>query len=177
MRAEVTMSRLSAGLALAVVLASPPAATQAGWKEYEYPRDGFAARYPGEPIVAEHVYDSRLGSSVTERIYAYDSGGVVYAVAIADFGRARPDRDEAIDEAADRLMAMGRLTHDVSARLNWNYGRELRVEDADGTSYTDAIFLIGSKLLQLKVIYPAHNSDPSGSAGIHYFQQAVRLLD
>lgn len=90
--------------------------------------------------------------------------------------RGQPNRDNAIDEAADRLMAMGRLTHDVSARLNWNYGRELRVEGADGTSYTDAIFLIGNKLLQLKVIYPVH-ADAAGSAGIHYFQQAVRLLD
>ena len=177
MRAEVTMSHISAGLALATLLASAPAAAQAGWKEYSFPRDGFAARYPGDPVVGEQAYQTRLGSSVTERVYSFDSGGVVYAVAVADFTDARPNRDEAIDEAADRLMAMGRLTHDVSARLNWNYGRELRVEGADGTSYTDAIFLIGNKLLQLKVIYPVQNSDPSGSAGIHYFQQAVRLLD
>ena len=177
MRASVTMSRMSAGLAFAALLASSPAAAQAGWKEYPFPKDGFAARYPGEPVLAEHAYASRFGSSVTERVYSFDSGGVVYAVAIADFADARPGRDEAIDEAADRLMAIGRLTHDVSARLNWNYGRELRVEGPDGTSYTDAIFLIGNKLLQLKVIYPVQNSDPAGSAGIHYFQQAVRLLD
>ena len=68
------------------------------------------------------------------------------------------------------------MTHDVSARLNWNYGRELRVEGTDGNSYTDAIFLIGSKLVQLKVIYPLNNSQVAGSSGIHYFQQAVRLL-
>jgi hypothetical protein len=176
MRVGITLYCLSGGLALATLLASTPAAAQAGWKEYEFPRDGFAARYPGEPVVREHAYETRLGSSVTERDYSFDSGGVVYAVTIADFAGARPDRDEAIDEAADRLIAMGRLTHDVSARLNWNYGRELRVEAPDGTSYTDAIFLIGNKLLQLKVIYPVSNSDPAGSAGIHYFQQAVRLL-
>jgi hypothetical protein len=175
MRADITMFRVSAGLALAL-LASSPSATQAGWKEYQYPTDGFAARYPGQPVIAEHAYETRLGSSVTERVYSSDSGGVVYAVAIADFAGARPDRDQAIDEAANRLIAMGRLTHDVSARLNWNYGRELRVEGADGTSYTDAIFLIGNKLVQLKVIYPVH-SDAAESAGIHYFQQAVRLLD
>jgi len=176
MRFDVTMSRLSGGLALVAVLASAPAAPQAGWQEYAFPKDGFAARYPGPPLLGEHSYDTRLGSSATERVYSFDAGGIVYAVAIADFGAVRPERDKAIDEAAARLMAMGRLTHDVSARLNWNYGRELRVESADGTSYTDAIFLIGNKLLQLKVIYPVH-SDAAGSAGIHYFQQAVRLLD
>jgi len=175
MRSGTMMSRVSAALVLAVVLASA-AAGQAGWKEYEFRRDGFTARYPGEPVLTEHNYDTRLASSVTERVYSSESEGVVYAVAVADFGGARLIGDQAIDEAADRLMAMGRLTHDVSARLNWNYGRELRVEGADGTSYTDAIFLIGDKLLQLKVIYPVH-ADAAGSAGIHYFQQAVRLLD
>ena len=74
------MSRVMAGLAL-TLLASSPAAAQAGWKEYEYPKDGFAARYPGEPRLAEHAYDTRLGSSVTERVYSFDSGGVIYAVA------------------------------------------------------------------------------------------------
>jgi hypothetical protein len=32
------------------------------------------------------------------------------------------------------------------------------------------------QVLQLKVICPVH-ADAAGSAGIHYFQQAVRLLD
>jgi hypothetical protein len=176
MRAEVTISRLLAGLALAVLLASAPASGQAGWKEYEYPRDGFAARYPVEPVISERAYQTRFAPSVTERVYSSEAEGVTYIVSIADFGRARPNTDQAIDEAADRLVAMGRLTHDVSARLNWNYGRELRVEATDGNSYTDAIFLIDNRLVQLKVIYPVNNPQSAGSSGIHYFQQAVRLL-
>jgi len=170
------MSRLSAALALALVLGSAPAAGQAGWKEYEYPRDGFAARYPVQPQVSERGYDTRFGRAVMERVYSSESEGVTYIVSIADFGTARPDTDEAIDEAARHLIAMGRLTHDVSARLNWNYGRELRVEGMDGNSYTDAIFLIDNRLVQLKVIYPLTNPQSAGSSGIHYFQQAVRLL-
>ena len=176
MRADV-MIRISAALVLtAAALSSAPASGQAGWAEYEYPRDGFAARYPVQPVMSERAYETRFGTSVTERVYWAASEGVTYLVAIADFGNARPDHDQAIDEAADRLIASGRLTHDVSARLNWNYGRELRVEGSDGNSYTDAIFLIGNKLVQLKVIYPLNNSQAAGSSGIHYFQQAVRLL-
>ena len=163
-------------LLLAATISAGMAGAQAGWKEYSFPKDGFAARYPGEPVTEQHPYETRFGASITERVYSYESGGVVYAVAVADFGAARPGTDAAIDEAANRLIATGRLTHDVSARLDWNYGRELRVEGQDGTSYTDAIFLIDNKLYQLKVTYPARNSDPAGSSGIHYFQQAVRLL-
>jgi len=170
------MSRASAVFALAVVLGSAPAAGQAGWKEYEYPREGFAARYPTQPQVSERAYDTRFGRSVTERVYSSQSEGVTYIVSIADFGSARPDTDQAIDEAARHLIAMGRLTHDVSARLNWNYGREIRVEGTDGNSYTDAIFLIDNRLVQLEVIYPLNNPQSAGSSGIHYFQQAVRLL-
>jgi hypothetical protein len=171
------MFGVSAGLALAILVGVSPAASQAGWKEYEFPQAGFAARYPAEPTMTEQSYPSRFASGVTERLYSSQSEGVTYTVAIADFGNARPDTDRAIDEAADRLIAMGRLTHDVSARLNWNYGRELRVEGTDGNSYTDAIFLIENRLLQLKVIYPLNNSPSAGSSGIHYFQQAVRLLN
>src|SRR5262245_22063687 len=177
MRSRVAMMRKLLIAALAAVALSGPATGQAGWKEYSYPRDGFAARYPGEPTMTEQPYMTRFGPMVTERTYSFDSGGVVYTVAVADFGRARVNEGQAINEASTRLIGMGRLTHDVSARLNWNYGRELRVETADGTSYTDAIFLIDNKLFQLLVTYPARNSDPSGSAGIHYFQQAVRLLN
>jgi hypothetical protein len=169
--------RRLAVLAIATILLPASASGQAGWMEYSYPAEGFAARYPAEPMIAEQPYATRLGSAVSERVYAAESEGVTYIVAIADFSRVRPSRDEAIDEAAGKLMAMGRLTHDVSARLNWNYGRELRVEAADGTSYTDAIFLIRDRLFQLKVIYPARNTDAAGSSGIHYFQQAFRLLN
>jgi hypothetical protein len=176
MRADVTIYRIAAAVSLAVLLNSRPAASQAGWMEYEYPRDGFAARYPVEPKMSERPYQTQFASSVTERVYSSESEGVTYIVAIADFGSARPNTDRAINEAANRLIGVGRLTHDVSARLDWNYGREIRVEATDGNSYTDAIFLIGSKLVQLEVIYPLSNPQAAGSSGIHYFQQAVRLL-
>ncbi len=162
--------------ALTALLMAGVAAAQGNWKEFSYPKDGFAAQYPAEPKIEEHPYQTALGSSVTERVYAFNSGGVVYMVAIADFSRIRPDESKAIDEAAKTLIASGKLTHDVSARIDWHYGREIRVEDSAGTSYTDAIFLIENKLFQLKVVYPADNTDPVGSSGIHFFQQAFRLL-
>jgi hypothetical protein len=163
-------------LALTALLIATVAFAQDNWKEFSYPKDGFAAQYPAEPKIEERSYQTALGSSVTERVYSFNSGGVVYMVAIADFSRIRPDKDKAIDEAAHALISSGKLTHDVSARIDWNYGREIRVEDNDGTSYTDAIFLIDNKLFQLKVVYPANNTDPVGSSGIHLFQQAFRLL-
>jgi hypothetical protein len=162
-------------LTAAALLVSQSASAQ-GWKEYSYQEAGFAAQYPGEPKVEEHPFETANGTGVVERDYSVNSGGVDYIVSVADFTRVKPDEHKAIDEAANKLIALGRLTDDVSARIDWYYGREIRVVDRAGTSYTDAIFLIENKLYQLKVVFPATNSDPVGSSGIHFFQQAFRLL-
>ena len=164
---------------VAVLFAGGALAADSEWQEFSYPESGFAAQYPSRPQV--EIVDYKTAQTpegtVKERVYSTNVGGVIYAVAIADFTRTPAEKDKTIDEAAKNLMALGKLTHDESgARIDWNYGREIRVEDANGTSYTDAIFFIDKKLYQLRVTYPAVNSDPNGSSGIHFFQQAFRLL-
>jgi hypothetical protein len=166
------------GLA-AVLFAGGAFAGDGGWQEFSFPEAGFAAQYPSRPQVEVGDYKTAQTpeGAVKERVYSTNLGGVVYAVAVADFTRTSAEKDKTIEEAAKNLMELGKLTHDESgARIDWNYGREIRVEDASGTSYTDAIFFIDKKLYQLRVTYPAVNSDPNGSSGIHFFQQAFRLL-
>ncbi len=161
-----------------VLFAGAAYAAEGGWQEFSYPEAGFAAQYPDRPRVEVRDYKTTQipEGVVKERIYSVNSGGVVYAVQIADFTRTRAQKDRTIDEAAKNLIGLGKVTHDVSGRIDWNYGREIRVEDNDGTSYTDAIFFIDSQLYQIKVTYPLANTDPVGSSGIHFFQQAFRLL-
>jgi hypothetical protein len=168
------------GLAAIAVLAAGTAfSAEGGWREFSYPESGFAAQYPDRPKIEDRQYKTAQAAegSVKERVYSFDSGGVVYAVQVADFTRTRADKDRTIDEAAKNLLALGKVTHDESGRIDWNFGREIRIEDDNGTSTTDAIFFIDKKLYQLRVVYPAVNSDPAGSSGIHFFQQAFRLLN
>jgi hypothetical protein len=164
--------------AAAVFFTGVAIAADDGWREFSYPESGFAAQYPNRPKVEVQDYKTAQTPEgvVKERLYSYNSGGVIYAVAVADFTRARADKEKTIDEAAKNLIALGRLTHDESGRIDWNFGREIRIEDSSGTSITDAIFFIDNKLYQLRVTYPAANTDPNGSSGIHFFQQAFRLL-
>jgi hypothetical protein len=161
-------------LALALAITGPAAAQS--WKEYSFKEAGFAAQYPGQPMVQERPYRTAYGSEVKERVYAFNEGGVVYTVAVADFAKTRAEKDKTIDEAAKALMDAGRLTIDYPGRIDWNYGREIVVVDVDGTSTTDAIFFVDKKLYQIKVVYPAMNSDPVGSSGIGFFQTAFRFL-
>jgi hypothetical protein len=170
MRSIVTYAALS-------LLVSTSAYAQ-GWPEFSFPEAGFAAQFPSRPKVEERIYQTALvqGGTIRERVYSTDSGGVLYIVSIADFSSAKPTENRAIDEAARTLISKGMLTHDVSARIDWHYGREIRVEDGAGTSYTDAIFFIDNKVYQIQVVFPQTNTDPAGNSGIHFFQQAFRLL-
>jgi hypothetical protein len=168
------------GLVVAGVLfAGGAAAAEGGWQLFRYPEAGFAAQYPAQPKMEMQDYKTSQTPDgvVKQRTYSAISGGVVYAVSVADFTRTPAQKDKTIEEAVKTLSGLGKLTHDESgARIDWNYGREVRVEDANGTSYTDAIFFIDNRLYQLKVTYPAVNNDPNGSSGIHFFQQTFELL-
>jgi len=168
----VTLSVFTVGTALAATGDFP-------WPEYSFPESGFAAQYPVQPVMETRDYQTALapGGKVAERVYAVKSGGVVYTVDVADFTQAKADKDKTIEEAVKKTAVRGKVTHDESsARIDFNYGREVRVEDADGASYTNAIFFIDDKLYQIMVTYPKVNTDPVGSSGIHFFQQAFRLL-
>jgi hypothetical protein len=170
------------GLVGALMILLSGAALAAGdfpWPEFSYPESGFAAQYPAPPTVEMRDYATAQvpAGSVKERAYSTNSGGVIYTVNVADFTQTQAEKDKTIEEAVKKTAARGKVTHDESgARIDFNYGREVRVEDADGTSYTNAIFFIDNKLYQIMVTYPRMNTDPVGSSGIHFFQQAFRLL-
>jgi hypothetical protein len=168
-----TYSLLSAiVLALGVQSASAQA-----WKEYRFTEEGFGVQYPGEPKVVERPYSSALASPIVQRVYSYNSGGVDYLVAVADFTGAKPEQDKAINEAADALIARGKLTYNSDQYINSYKGREIRVEMPDGKIYTNWICFIKNKLFQIEVIYPVMNSDPAGSSGIHFFLQTFHLVN
>jgi hypothetical protein len=166
-------------LVAALLCATGAVAAEGGWQEFSYPDAGFAAQYPSRPQM--EIVDYKTGQSpdgvVKQRVYSANNGGVIYAVAITDFTGTRAEKDKTIEEAVANLAGLGTMTHNESgARIDGNYGREVRVQDANGTSYTDAIFFIANKLYELKVVYPAVNTDPNGSSGIHFFQQAFYFL-
>jgi hypothetical protein len=162
-----------------LLVAGMAQAAESGWREFSYPEAGFAAEYPSRPMLESRDYHTTQTpeGTVPERVYYVNSGGVTYAVEVADFSHSSAGKDRTIEEAATNLLKQGRMTHDEpDARVDFNYGREIRIEDGAGGSVTNAIFFIDHKLYQLKVTFPADNTDPAGSSGIHFFQQTFRLL-
>src|SRR5665213_3285279 len=145
----------------AAILACGPASAAEKWEEFSFPEANFAAQFPERPAMEVKSY--RTGQiaegTVNERVYSFNQGGVVYMVRVADFSRGKADKDKTINEAANALIAQGKLTIDYPGRIDWNYGREIVVVDKDGTSFTNAIFFVDQRLYQIEVVYPATNSD------------------
>src|SRR5215471_13021519 len=53
---------------VAIVAVSAPAGAQ-GWREYEYPNEGFTAAFPAEPKVETTSYQAPGGRMVEARVY------------------------------------------------------------------------------------------------------------
>src|SRR5450755_3638398 len=53
---------------VAMIAASAPAGAQ-GWKEYEYPNEGFTAAFPAEPKVETTSYQAPGGRLVEARVH------------------------------------------------------------------------------------------------------------
>jgi hypothetical protein len=166
-------------LAFAGLLSVAPASATERWQEYLYPEDGFSAHFPDKPALLERLHGTSQSADGTagERIYSFDEGGVIYSISIIDFTKDDADPDIAVDEVATALIGLGKLTFDGSIYLDQMHGRELVVIGGDGTRYTDGIFYIKRQLYQMKVVYPAANSDPAGTSGISVFQGKFRFTD
>ena len=155
---------------MGLVLTAPAHGSES-WREYTYPEDGFSASFPGKPVIARRLSKTSQSRSraVPERIYSVNQGGVIYSVSVMDFTKAEADPDIAVGEVASALTGLGRLAFDESIYTDSMHGREIVVIGDDGTNYTDGIFYVRRLLYQMKVVYPAVNSDPAGSSGISIF--------
>lgn len=156
-----------------------PADSAENWREYTYPEDGFSASFPGKPVIVQQLYRTSQSPSgaVPERVYSFNQGGVIYSVSIADFSKVDADPDIVVDEVASILMGLGTSAYYGSIYLDSMHGRELVVIGGDGTRYTEANFYVKQLLYQVKVVYPAVNSDPAGSSGISIFQAKFHFTD
>ena len=54
---------------VAIIAASAPAGAQ-GWREYEYPNEGFTVAFPAEPKVETTSYQASGGRLVEARVYS-----------------------------------------------------------------------------------------------------------
>src|SRR5215467_11190943 len=68
---------------VAIIAASAPASAQ-GWREYEYPNEGFTIAFPAEPKVETTSYQASGGRLVDARVYFVLQEGGEFKVTVAD---------------------------------------------------------------------------------------------
>ena len=164
--------------AFAWAVAVPAEAMEQRWQEYRYPEAGFSANFPEEPQAFSRLHASlQAPSGAREQFYAFDEGGVIYSIAIADFMGANADPAVVLDEAAHAVLDRGRLESEISLEIDLVHGTQYIVIGADGTRTTTGIFFFKDQLYQVQVVYPVSNSDPAGSSGVSFFLAHFRFLD
>src|SRR5204862_1649212 len=71
---------------VAMITASAPASAQ-GWREYQYPNEGFTAAFPAEPKVETTSYQAAGGRMVEARVYFVVQEGGKFKVTVADLAQ------------------------------------------------------------------------------------------
>jgi hypothetical protein len=165
--------RALAFLLLLTVTAGPASAQ--GWREYAYPEAGFAVQLPAEPAIEAGSYIAPGGISVPANIYALRQPNMVLTMTIANLTGTAADNDNIIDQAVRALRDTGTITTDVRAEINDQYGRELSINEKDGSRSIYAIFFINHRLYELKGRILPPNPERRSANAVR-FQQSLRFI-
>ena len=152
--------------------ASIPALAQE-WQEYRDPTLGCAASFPDMPTTSDTTYKMADGATAPARLVYLRQGNSEYRLIVADFTNAAPQGDAAIAAAAKTLTGTGKVTVDIAARVNQNYGRQLGVTAPDGSLSVSAIFFVNHKLYLIEGV--THPGDDANSSNAARFQQSLNF--
>src|SRR5215470_2320303 len=99
-------------LLVAIVAASTAAGAQ-GWREYEYPSEGFTAAFPAEPKVETTSYQVPGGRLVEARVYFVLQEGGEFKVTVADMSHTEMSEGNVMAYAVMMLSRGGEIKLDV----------------------------------------------------------------
>lgn len=144
------------------------------WQTFKYPADGFSAAFPSEPQQGSHAVDTPSGT-VELRSYSLELDQIALFVGVCDYGAKAEgsDVDAMLEDAKNGALqnSSSHLIRESKVALGPHRGLEYESE-ADGTHYRARIFIVGTKLYQALVVYPA--ASPYEDAG--RFLDSFQLL-
>lgn len=144
------------------------------WQEYVYGDYGFAVSFPQAPMVESGSFPLPGGLNVPARIYAVTQPDGDYRVTIADFSN-RPESDNTIINDAESILKQhGEVRVELPARVQAVFGRQLSLNQRDGSHISAALFVYRHRLYQV-----TGTSTPAaalaGSSDAIRFQQSLRF--
>lgn len=144
------------------------------WQEYVYGDYGFAVSFPQAPTVESGSFQLPGGLNVPARIYSVTQPDGDYRVTIADFTNRPESSNTIIDDAETLLKQHGDVKIELPARVQAVFGRQLSLNQRDGSHISAALFVYQHRLYQITgTAMPA--AALAGSSDAIRFQQSLRF--
>lgn len=144
------------------------------WQEYVYGDYGFAVSFPQAPTVENGSFQLPGGPNVPARIYSVTQPDGDYRVMIADFTNRPESSNTIIDDAETLLKQHGDVKIELPARVQAVFGRQLSLNQRDGSHISAALFVYQHRLYQITgTAMPA--AALAGSSDAIRFQQSLRF--
>jgi hypothetical protein len=157
---------------VAMITASGPADAQ-GWREYEYPNDGFTVAFPVEPKIETTSYQAPGGRLVEARVYAVVQEDGEFKVTIADMSHTEVSEGNVMAYAVMMLSRGGVIRFDFPHSTRRIIGRQTSIDGADGSQTYASVFFHNRRLYQIVGTVPAGGT----TADAFQFQQSFDFTD
>src|SRR5882757_5045989 len=157
---------------VAVIAATTPAGAQ-GWKEYEFPSEGFTAAFPAEPKVETTTYQAPGRRMVEARVYFVVQEGGKFKVTVADMSHTEMAEGNVMAYAVMMLSRGGEVKIDVPHSTRRIIGRQASIDGVDGSQTYASVFFHNRRLYQIEGTVPAGGS----TADAIRFQQSFDFTD
>jgi hypothetical protein len=155
-----------------IIAASAPAGAQ-GWREYEYPKEGFTVAFPAEPKVETTSYQASGGRLVDARVYAVLQEGGAFKVTVADLPHIEMSEGNVMAYAIMMLSRGGEVKIDIPHSTRRIIGRQASIDGVDGSQIYASVFFHNRRLYQIEGTVPAGGS----TADAIRFQQSFDFTD
>ena len=189
------MRRVSATLALAVLMGSPALAQE--WIQYASKADLFGVNFPGEPKVQDIAYATEFGITLPGHVYSAGQGQSRYSVTAVDLKDAEKIHTERVAQCRAKGGQGDACTNDWRADVqgamifaSWKFlqrnakvtyfgwgvvdqveGLRLQLTNADGSRTFAQINRHGTRLYILEATVPQRAPAPG------LFQQSLMFID
>jgi hypothetical protein len=158
---------------IVAMIAATASANAQGWREYQYPNEGFTAAFPAEPKVETTSYRAAGGRVVDARVYSVVQEGGAFKVTVADLSHTEVSEGNVVAYAVLMLSRGGEVKFDIPHSTRRIIGRQTSIDGVDGSQTYASVFFHNRRLYQIEGTAPAGGS----TADAIRFQQSFDFTD
>ena len=176
---------------LVVLLTAPLLATAQDWQTFVDRDQFFAVNIPGEPEIADVLYNSEWGGKLPARIYSLTANDVDYRITVVNYGTDETSYVQVDDHTDDDFPWLydfrgsiayaahnirkrgGKVTFDAWHHIEMVEGHQLHITHEDKSRTYASMYLYKD----VGRLYILEAKAPAGALPQGLFQQSLNFLD